>query len=74
MECILCIIMSSLGKESKFCCFTTMAVLTPFSVQGIAIFALMFTYFLWIKAVKTGSVFWGSLTAISYFYMARYAL
>ena len=48
--------------------------LNPLSVQGIAIFALMFTYFLWIKAVKTGSVFWGSLTAISYFYMARYAL
>ena len=37
--------------------------------QGIAIFALMFTYYLWIKAVKTGSIYWGSLTAISYFYM-----
>ena len=37
--------------------------------KGIAIFALMLTYYLWIKAVKTGTVLWGSLTAISYFYM-----
>ena len=29
----------------------------------------MFTYYLWIKAVKTGSVYWGACTALSYFYM-----
>lgn len=38
-------------------------------LSGIAIFALMFTYYLWIKAVKTGTVMWGALTALSYFYM-----
>ncbi|KAH8874286.1 Dolichyl-diphosphooligosaccharide--protein glycosyltransferase subunit STT3B [Schistosoma japonicum] len=37
--------------------------------EGIAIFALMFTYYLWIKAVKTGKVFWAAFCAISYFYM-----
>ena len=37
--------------------------------EGIAIFALMFTYYLWIKAVKTGSVYWAVWTALSYFYM-----
>ncbi|CAL8103791.1 unnamed protein product [Calicophoron daubneyi] len=37
--------------------------------EGIAIFALMFTYYLWIKAVKTGSVFWAAACALSYFYM-----
>ncbi|CAF5000996.1 unnamed protein product, partial [Rotaria sp. Silwood1] len=37
--------------------------------EGIAIFALMFTYFLWIRSVKTGSVFWSCCTALSYFYM-----
>ena len=42
----------------------------PF-ILGIAIFALMFTYFLWIRSVKTGSVFWSSCTALSYFYMVR---
>ncbi|VDK66598.1 unnamed protein product, partial [Anisakis simplex] len=28
-----------------------------------------FTYFLWVRSVKTGSIFWASLTALSYFYM-----
>ncbi|CAH8540081.1 unnamed protein product [Schistosoma turkestanicum] len=37
--------------------------------EGIAIFALMFTYYLWIKAVKTGKVFWAAFCAIAYFYM-----
>lgn len=37
--------------------------------EGIAIFALMFTYYLWIKSVKTGTVYWASLTALSYLYM-----
>merc|ERR550532_2302671 len=29
----------------------------------------MFTYYLWIKAVKTGSMYFGAWTAMSYFYM-----
>jgi dolichyl-diphosphooligosaccharide--protein glycosyltransferase len=29
----------------------------------------MFTYYLWVKSVKTGSVFWAAGTALSYFYM-----
>ena len=37
--------------------------------EGIAIFALMFTYYLWIKSVKTGSIYWAAWTALSYFYM-----
>ena len=37
--------------------------------EGIAIFALMFTYYLWIKAVKTGSMYFGAWTAMAYFYM-----
>jgi dolichyl-diphosphooligosaccharide--protein glycosyltransferase len=31
----------------------------------------MFTYYLWIKAVKTGSIYWGAWTALSYFYMVK---
>ena len=31
----------------------------------------MFTYYLWIKSVKTGSVYWAVWTALSYFYMVR---
>eukprot|EP00731_Ephydatia_muelleri_P014010 Em0007g1320a len=37
--------------------------------EGIAIFALLFTYFLWLKSVKTGSVFWSMAASLSYFYM-----
>ena len=37
--------------------------------EGIAIFALLFTYFLWLKSVKTGSVFWSVAASLSYFYM-----
>ncbi|KAG5520209.1 hypothetical protein PMAC_001286 [Pneumocystis sp. 'macacae'] len=37
--------------------------------EAIAITLLMTTFFLWIKAVKTGRAFWGSLTAFFYFYM-----
>ena len=29
----------------------------------------MFTYYLWVKTVKTGSVFWATMTALSYLYM-----
>ncbi|KTW28657.1 dolichyl-diphosphooligosaccharide--protein glycosyltransferase subunit STT3 [Pneumocystis jirovecii RU7] len=37
--------------------------------EAIAITLLMTTFFLWIKAVKTGRAFWGALTAFFYFYM-----
>ena len=37
--------------------------------EGIAIFALLFTYFLWLKSVKTGSLFWATAAALAYFYM-----
>jgi len=37
--------------------------------EGVAIFALVFTFYLWVKAVHTGSMMWSALTALSYFYM-----
>lgn len=49
--------------------YISRSVAGSYDNEGIAIFALMFTYFLWIKAVKTGSVYWGVATALSYFYM-----
>uniref|UniRef100_A0A915BMQ0 dolichyl-diphosphooligosaccharide--protein glycotransferase n=3 Tax=Parascaris univalens TaxID=6257 RepID=A0A915BMQ0_PARUN len=49
--------------------YTSRSVAGSYDNEGIAIFALQFTYFLWVRSVKTGSVFWGSLTALSYFYM-----
>jgi len=49
--------------------YISRSVAGSYDNEGIAIFALMFTYYLWIKAVKTGSVYWGACTALAYFYM-----
>ena len=49
--------------------YISRSVAGSYDNEGIAIFALMFTYFLWVKSVKTGSMFWATLTALSYFYM-----
>lgn len=37
--------------------------------EGIAIFALMLTYYLWVKSIKTGSILWSTYTALAYFFM-----
>lgn len=49
--------------------YISRSVAGSYDNEGIAIFALMFTYYLWIKSVKTGSIYWASLTALSYLYM-----
>lgn len=49
--------------------YISRSVAGSYDNEGIAIFALQFTYYLWIKSVKTGSVFWSVCAAISYFYM-----
>ncbi|XP_060560067.1 dolichyl-diphosphooligosaccharide--protein glycosyltransferase subunit STT3B-like [Ruditapes philippinarum] len=49
--------------------YISRSVAGSYDNEGIAIFALMFTYYLWIKSVKTGSLYWAVFTALSYFYM-----
>ncbi|XP_077967770.1 dolichyl-diphosphooligosaccharide--protein glycosyltransferase subunit STT3A-like [Styela clava] len=49
--------------------YISRSVAGSYDNEGIAIFCMLFTYFLWIKAVKTGSVFWGILCSLAYFYM-----
>ncbi|KAK9508465.1 hypothetical protein O3M35_006018 [Rhynocoris fuscipes] len=49
--------------------YISRSVAGSYDNEGIAIFALQITYFLWVRSVKTGSVFWAALTALSYFYM-----
>lgn len=49
--------------------YISRSVAGSYDNEGIAIFALMFTYYLWIKSVKTGNVLWAVFTALSYFYM-----
>merc|ERR1712136_657293 len=49
--------------------YISRSVAGSYDNEGIAIFALQFTYFLWIRSLKSGSVFWAICTAVSYFYM-----
>ena len=49
--------------------YISRSVAGSYDNEGIAIFALMFTCYLWIKSVKTGSIYWAAWTALSYFYM-----
>lgn len=49
--------------------YISRSVAGSYDNEGIAIFALQFTYYLWVKSVKTGSVFWAASAALSYFYM-----
>ena len=37
--------------------------------EGVAIFALIFCFYLWVKAVHTGSMMWACFCALSYYYM-----
>ena len=49
--------------------YISRSVAGSFDNEGIAIFALIITFYCWLKAVKTGSMFWGCMSALSYFYM-----
>jgi len=49
--------------------YISRSVAGSFDNEGIAIFTLLLTYATWIKAVKTGSIFWGAVCTLAYFYM-----
>ncbi|CAE6497261.1 unnamed protein product [Rhizoctonia solani] len=49
--------------------YISRSVAGSYDNEAIAIFLLMFTFYLWIRALKQGSAFFGTLAAIFYFYM-----
>ncbi|XP_013775635.1 dolichyl-diphosphooligosaccharide--protein glycosyltransferase subunit STT3B-like [Limulus polyphemus] len=49
--------------------YISRSVAGSYDNEGIAIFALMFTYYMWVRAVKSGTVYWGVMAALGYFYM-----
>lgn len=49
--------------------YISRSVAGSYDNEGIAIFCMLFTYYLWIKSVKTGNIYWAALCAIAYFYM-----
>lgn len=49
--------------------YISRSVAGSYDNEAIAIFLLVFTFYLWIKALKLGSMFWGALCALFYGYM-----
>ncbi|KAF1986184.1 glycosyltransferase family 66 protein [Aulographum hederae CBS 113979] len=49
--------------------YISRSVAGSYDNEAIAIFLLVFTFYLWIKAVKEGSAAWGAMTALFYGYM-----
>ena len=49
--------------------YISRSVAGSYDNEGVAIFALVLTFYLWIKSVNTGSIMWSWLCSISYFYM-----
>lgn len=49
--------------------YISRSVAGSYDNEGIAIFCMLFTYYLWIKSVKTGQIYWSALCALAYFYM-----
>ncbi|KAI9815400.1 MAG: oligosaccharyl transferase stt3 subunit [Thelocarpon impressellum] len=49
--------------------YISRSVAGSYDNEAIAIFLLVFTFYLWIKSLKNGSAMWGALTALFYFYM-----
>jgi dolichyl-diphosphooligosaccharide--protein glycosyltransferase len=39
--------------------------------EAVAIFALTFSFYVFVKAINSGSMLWGLLAALAYFYMVR---
>ncbi|KAI6681902.1 hypothetical protein NL676_035783 [Syzygium grande] len=49
--------------------YISRSVAGSYDNEAVAIFALIFTFFLYIKTLNTGSLFYATLNAITYFYM-----
>jgi len=49
--------------------YISRSVAGSYDNEAIAIFLLMFTFYLWIKALKLGSALFGTFAALFYFYM-----
>ena len=49
--------------------YISRSVAGSYDNEGIAIFCMLLTYLMWVKSVKTGSIFWSTMCALAYFYM-----
>jgi len=49
--------------------YISRSVAGSYDNEGIAIFCMLLTYYSWIKGIKSGSILWATITALTYFYM-----
>lgn len=49
--------------------YMSRSVAGSYDNEGVSIFALVFTFYLFLKAVNTGSVLWSLYASLAYFYM-----
>eukprot|EP01083_Nonionella_stella_P051737 137379_1 len=49
--------------------YVSRSVAGSYDNEAVAIFAMILTFWLWVKSVNTGSVFWATLCSMAYFYM-----
>ena len=49
--------------------YMSRSVAGAYDNEGVAIFALIFAFYVFIKACNTGSIIWSVGSAIAYFYM-----
>ncbi|CAH8824479.1 unnamed protein product [Trichobilharzia szidati] len=49
--------------------YISRSVAGSYDNEGIAIFCMLFTFYLWIKSVKTGYISWACACSLAYFYM-----
>ncbi|CAJ0935386.1 unnamed protein product, partial [Mesorhabditis belari] len=49
--------------------YISRSVAGSYDNEGIAIFCMLFTYYLWIRSVKSGSIMEAAACALAYFYM-----
>ena len=49
--------------------YISRSVAGSYDNEAVAIFAMVLTFYTWIKAVKLGSAAWATYTALGYFYM-----
>lgn len=49
--------------------YMSRSVAGSYDNEGVSIFALVFTFYVFLKAVNTGSMLWSLYTALAFFYM-----
>jgi len=51
--------------------YISRSVAGSFDNEGVAIFALLTTFWLFVRSVRTGSLYWSVMACLSYFYMVN---